>query len=152
MEKLSALWAHCARNSPLPGEFPAQRPVTRSFDVFFDLHLSKRWINNWNVGDLRRNHAHYDVTVMHCAFWMGYIVIRLASYECHGVSDHREFSCLFKNLSILTYMKKSIKAQQSGPSPYSTEMGIEIAPGVAITPWFHRTIDTLHANICYWWP
>ena len=25
-----------------PGEFPAQRPVTRSFDVFFDLRLTKR--------------------------------------------------------------------------------------------------------------
>ena len=25
-----------------PGEFPAQRPVTRSFDVFFDLRLYKR--------------------------------------------------------------------------------------------------------------
>ena len=25
-----------------PGEFPAQRPVTRSFDVFFDLRLGKR--------------------------------------------------------------------------------------------------------------
>ena len=25
-----------------PGEFPTQRPVTRSFDVFFDLSLSKR--------------------------------------------------------------------------------------------------------------
>ena len=24
------------------GEFPAQRPVTRSFDVFFDLRLYKR--------------------------------------------------------------------------------------------------------------
>ena len=24
-----------------PGEYPAQRPVTRSFDVFFDLHLNK---------------------------------------------------------------------------------------------------------------
>ena len=29
-------------NSPVPGEFPAQRPVTRSFDVFFDLRLHKR--------------------------------------------------------------------------------------------------------------
>ena len=26
-----------------PGEFPAQKPVTRSFDVFFDLRLNKRW-------------------------------------------------------------------------------------------------------------
>ena len=25
-----------------PDEFPAQRPVTRSFDVFFDLRLNKR--------------------------------------------------------------------------------------------------------------
>ena len=25
-----------------PGEFPAQRPVTRGFDVFFDLRLNKR--------------------------------------------------------------------------------------------------------------
>ena len=25
-----------------PGEFPAQKPVTRIFDVFFDLRLNKR--------------------------------------------------------------------------------------------------------------
>ena len=27
---------------PVTGEFPAQRPVTRSFDVFLDLRLNKR--------------------------------------------------------------------------------------------------------------
>ena len=32
----------CAGKSPVPGEFPAQRPVTRSFGVFFDLRLNKR--------------------------------------------------------------------------------------------------------------
>ena len=32
----------CAGNSPVTSEFPAQRPVTRSFDAFFDLRLSKR--------------------------------------------------------------------------------------------------------------
>ena len=42
METFSALLAICARNSPVPGEFPAQRPVTRSFNVFFDLCLNKR--------------------------------------------------------------------------------------------------------------
>ena len=42
METMSALLAICAGNSPVPGEFPAQRPVTRSFDVFFDLRLNKR--------------------------------------------------------------------------------------------------------------
>ena len=29
-------------NLPVNGEFPSQRPVTRSFDVWFDLHLNKR--------------------------------------------------------------------------------------------------------------
>ena len=42
METFSALLAICAENSPVPGDFPAQRPVTRGFDVFFDLCLNKR--------------------------------------------------------------------------------------------------------------
>ena len=42
METFSALLAICAGNSPVAGEFAAQRPVTRSFDVFFDLRLNKR--------------------------------------------------------------------------------------------------------------
>ena len=42
METFSALLAICAGNSPVTGEFPAQRPVARSFDVFFDLRLNKR--------------------------------------------------------------------------------------------------------------
>ena len=42
MEAFSALLAICAGNSPVPGEFPVQRPVTRSFDVFFELSLNKR--------------------------------------------------------------------------------------------------------------
>ena len=29
-------------NSPITGEFPAQRPITRNFHVFFDLCLNKR--------------------------------------------------------------------------------------------------------------
>ena len=42
METFSALLALYAGNSSVNGEFPAQRPVTRSFDVFFDLRLNKR--------------------------------------------------------------------------------------------------------------
>ena len=41
METFSALLAICAGNSLVPGEFHAQRPVTRSFGVFFDLHPNK---------------------------------------------------------------------------------------------------------------
>ena len=42
MEIFSALLAICVGNSPVPGEFPAQRPVMQSFDVFFDLRMNKR--------------------------------------------------------------------------------------------------------------
>ena len=48
--------------SPFTGEFPSQRPATRSFDIFFDLHLNKRLSKQ--AGDLRRHRAHYDVIVM----------------------------------------------------------------------------------------
>ena len=41
METFSALLAICAGNSPVPGEFPTQRPVTRSIDVNLDLRLNK---------------------------------------------------------------------------------------------------------------
>ena len=37
METFYALLALCAGNTPVTGEFPAQSPVPRSFDVFFDL-------------------------------------------------------------------------------------------------------------------
>ena len=42
METFSALQALCTGNSPVISGFPAQRPVTRRFDVFFDLRLNKQ--------------------------------------------------------------------------------------------------------------
>ena len=42
METFSALLAVCAGISPGTGEFPTKRPVTRSFDVYFDLRPYKR--------------------------------------------------------------------------------------------------------------
>ena len=41
MVAFSALVAICGGKSPVPGEIPAQRPVTQSFDVFFHLRLNK---------------------------------------------------------------------------------------------------------------
>ena len=62
MVTFSALLALCAGNSPVAGEFPAQRPVTRSFNVIFELRLRKGY--NREAGHLRRHRAHYDVIVM----------------------------------------------------------------------------------------
>ena len=43
MEAFPALLALCSGDFlPVTGEIPSQRPVTRSFDVFFDLPPNKR--------------------------------------------------------------------------------------------------------------
>ena len=47
MEKFSALLAICVGISPVHGEFPAQMPVTQSFDVFFNLRPNKRLSKQW---------------------------------------------------------------------------------------------------------
>ena len=49
METFSALLAICAGNSPITDEFPAQKPVTRSFGVLFDLRLNK-WLSKQSWG------------------------------------------------------------------------------------------------------
>ena len=64
IKTFSALLALCAGNSPVTGEFPAQRPVTRSFDVSLICVRINAWVNNREAGDLRRHRAHYDVIVM----------------------------------------------------------------------------------------
>ena len=46
MESFFALLAICAGNS-VTGEFPTERSVTRSLDVFFDLRLNKRLGKQW---------------------------------------------------------------------------------------------------------
>ena len=63
METFSALLAICAGNSPVTGEFLLQRPVARSFDVFYDVQTND-WANHRDAGDFRRHRAHYDLTVM----------------------------------------------------------------------------------------
>ena len=64
METFSALLALCAGNSPVTGEFPTQRPVTRSFDVVLICTWINDGVNNREAGDLRRHRVHYDVTVL----------------------------------------------------------------------------------------
>ena len=63
METFVAILAVCAGNSLVTGEFPSQRPVTG-----MTFSLIRAWINSWvdnsEAGDLRRRHAHYDVTVI----------------------------------------------------------------------------------------
>ena len=95
METFSALLAICAGNSPVTGEFPAQRPVMQSFDVFFDLclkkRLSKQW-QGWWFEDLRCHCAHYGVTVMTTQCWTVALHVPLS---CGSIPDRPHFLTSF---------------------------------------------------------
>ena len=86
MEMFSALLSLSEGNSPVTGEFPSQRPVTRSFDVFFDLRLSKPSRRR----DLRRHRILYDVTVM------GVLRIRIYVTEFVIYNKFRYITALIK--------------------------------------------------------
>ena len=64
MESFSALLAFVRGEFTGPCEFPAQRPVTQSFDFSLICVWINDWVNNREAGDLRRHRGHYDVTVM----------------------------------------------------------------------------------------
>ena len=81
METFSALLALCVGNSPITGEFPTQRPVTRSFDVFFALRNG--WVNNGEAGDFKSHRAHYDVIVMR---WKVHNITKI-TYSLQGVIE-----------------------------------------------------------------
>ena len=64
------------------GEFPSQKPVTRSFDFSLIWAWTKVWANNRNAGDLWRHCAHYDVTVM---IWSAFHFVKMAEHKLSNV-------------------------------------------------------------------
>ena len=84
MEIFSELLALCARNSPVTSEFPSQRPVTWSFDVFFDLCLNKRLTKSWGWWFQMPSPSlwcHCNVTVFLYGMWGGSAPCHLHSLE-----------------------------------------------------------------------
>ena len=98
METFSALLALCAGNSPVTGEFPAQKLVTRTYDVFFDLRLNKLlskqswdWWFETSLCSLwhhcNASHVSYDEIVpnaYHNTVWLQWVTVELS--RC-GFSD-----------------------------------------------------------------
>ena len=64
METFSTSVVLCAGNSPVTNEFPSQRPVPWSFDVFLICAWINSWVNSHEAGGLRCHRAHNDVIVM----------------------------------------------------------------------------------------
>ena len=106
METFSALLALCAGNSPVTGEFPSQRPVTRSFDVFFDLRpnkgLSKQSWGWWFETPSRPLWRHCNVT-------------GLSKFNPHSITGLNE--CRY-NYVWMTYCWMHLRATV----PYVTEL------------------------------
>ena len=82
-------WPLCAGNSLVIGEFPLQRPVTRRFDVFFDLRRNGR-SSKQSWGWWFETPSPYDVIVMiDCLSW------RRVHYK-----NHRKCNCSTVTLEI----------------------------------------------------
>ena len=108
METFSALLAFCSGNPPVSGEFPAQRPVTRSFDVFFDLHQIKGWVNTREAGELRRHLAHYDAGTTNPA-------------QCTQEIEHVGYSHPITAASYWTPWRRKLPASWWFPQPFCSE-------------------------------
>ena len=85
VETFSALLVLCVGNSPVTGEFPSQRPVTRNCDVYLICACTNSCANNGDADDLRCHPAHYDVTVMKCdmVVWGHYMSIKFDGIFLH---------------------------------------------------------------------
>ena len=90
METFYLLLAICAGNSPVPGVFPAQSPVTRSFDVFFDLRLNKRLSKQWwgwwyeTLSHPLWCHCNEEVGVLYMCSCMTYFIF-MTLKSCHKI-------------------------------------------------------------------
>ena len=128
METFSASLAICAGNSPVPGEFPTQRPVTRSFDVYFDLRpnkqLSKQSLGWWFETLSPPLWRHRNVQKL--APWPPFQVMLIRLHTC--ISQPKLTICCFfsfwnvriySNESLVIPRHTSIKTPQIQISIYS---------------------------------
>ena len=149
METFSALLALCEGNSPVTGEFPEQRPVTRSFDIFICAWING-WVNNRKAGELTRRRAHYDVTGMIFIImeqrpmngwkWKTRIVLFWQHHPCWTQGTQNTASYLDPHPNPI---KQNIWKLTSGSKP---------PYDIFTLKWFHGAIITPTQVIVYhWW-
>ena len=105
METFSALLAICAGKSPVPTEFPTQRPVTRSFDVFFVLRLNKRsskqswgwWFETLSRSSWRQCDGKRTGPLRRLSFSLQWL-----NFGRNDVPHHRQLYCFLNNFFRLT--------------------------------------------------
>ena len=108
MEIFSALQALCAGNSPVSGEFPTQRPVTQSFDFFFDLRLNKRlskqswgwWYETPPCSLWRHCNEHISCWNHYIVRWIGNAIVAYCWYPGSACVTRASATIVF-NVSFL---------------------------------------------------
>ena len=79
----------CAGNSTVTGEFSSQRPVTGSFDVFFDLHLNtllSKQLWGWRFEMSSHSLWHYCNVQIACRYLQN--TEKLANWLCSMKTPH----------------------------------------------------------------
>ena len=116
-----------ARNWPVTGEFPTQRPVTRSFDVFLNLARTNGWVTTRDTGDLRRHRTHYGVTVMvknnggHSfaqTTASGGVLIFITKWCAKRQYHQCVVGFIRSQTTVLTYFTEHMTCQKHALSPY----------------------------------
>ena len=100
METFSALLALCAGNPPAnpPHKGQWRGALVNSLICAW----TNDWVNNRDAGDLRRNRAHYDITVMHCSGLNIYLLHWRLCTENHFTES---LSAQNRNLVVKGYFK-----------------------------------------------
>ena len=135
METFSALLALCAGNSPVPGQFPAQRPMVWSFDVSLMCTRINGWVNNGEAGDLKRHRAHYDSIVMK----------EMIRFYCHTTPPPPPHPHPFPSSKADTDIRTKIN---KNVSYYMNSMFLTYWPWTNITGHLERTHATTRDKQC----
>ena len=142
----SAILVFRGGNSQVTDAFPSQRPVTRSFDVSLIWAWINGRVNNRGPVDLRRNCAHYDVTIMYIT--VGY-KRQLDILYMSMAQSKTDVTLLLTHKSCLLFMKLSIYEYYSIESnrtrmPLEKCVIREICQGICCTSW--QCTDTAIRN------
>ena len=119
-------WPFVQGNSPVPGEFPAQRPVTRSFDVFFDLRLNKR---------LSKEHRRRWFETPSRSLWG----------HCNGLFDRNWGKHADSEVALKMLTKHTLRARFMGPTWGSsradrTQVGPLLAPWTLLSGYYKQVL------------
>ena len=103
-----------------PGEFPTQRPVTWSFDVFFDLRLGKRlskqprgwWFetSSWSLWRHCNVHCDPEITMLEFRLFTTYMYTELYLLQNASklYSNINTFNAFFSKRPFLQCIQKTI--------------------------------------------